>query len=67
VVCSELIADLGEKNLEGAPHPILLYEMAHSLMYLWKLPGYNNEDIADEFATIYLAKVFPHTIESILV
>jgi hypothetical protein len=64
VVCTELLADLNSKDLNDALFPILLHEMAHSLMYLWKLPGYNNEDIADEFAAVYLVKELPHAIKA---
>ena len=37
VICTELIGDLAEKGTIGAIHPILLHELAHSLMYLWKI------------------------------
>lgn len=56
VVCTELIADLTEKGVPNALHPILLHELAHSLLNLWGLPGYDNEDMADEFAAAFLAK-----------
>ncbi len=64
VICTELFADLAEKKLSRALNPILLHEMAHSLLYLWKLPGYDNEDIADDFAAAFLAKYSPEDIEA---
>lgn len=55
LVCTELIGDLIHKNLEGALYPILLHELGHSVLKLWGFPGYDNEDIADEFATYILS------------
>lgn len=62
VICTELLADLTEKNLADALMPILLHELAHSLLYLWGLPGYDNEDVADEFAAVFLASHSPELI-----
>lgn len=59
VICSELIADLGEKKALNALYPILLHELAHSLLFVWNLPGYDNEDMADEFAAMFLATLSP--------
>jgi len=53
----QLIAELSEKNLAGALYPILFHELAHSLLFLWDLPGYDNEDVADEFAAIFLSQL----------
>ena len=55
-ICTELFADLMNKGLEKAIYPILLHELAHSLLYLWGLPGYDNEDMADEFAATILSQ-----------
>lgn len=65
-VCSELISDLVEKDLTNALYPILMHEMAHSLLNLWNLPGYDNEDIADEFSAAILARVSPDSIKDFI-
>lgn len=57
IICSELISDLFERGLSDALYPILLHEVAHSLLNLWNLPGYDNEDLADEFAATMLSRV----------
>ena len=62
IICTELMADLSEKGVPKALHPILLHELAHSTLYLWELPGYDNEDIADEFAAMLLAKWSPEVL-----
>ena len=59
IICTELVADLWRKNLNDAMFPIILHEMAHSLLYLWGLPGFDNEDMADEFAAAILARQAP--------
>ena len=63
-ICTELIADLVEKKLTAALYPILLHEIAHSALQLWGLPGYDNEDVADEFAAVMLALVSPEYINA---
>lgn len=63
VICTELLAELSEKGLTGALYPILLHELAHSLLFLWDLPGYDNEDVADEFAAIFLAHFRPDLVD----
>jgi Putative metallopeptidase len=63
-ICTELIADLVERELQMALTPILLHEMAHSLLYLWGLPGHDNEDIADEFAAFILGKDMAESTEA---
>lgn len=65
-ICSELISDLYEKGLSEALYPILLHEIAHSLLNLWNLPGYDNEDIADEFSAAMLARVAPSHIQAFI-
>jgi hypothetical protein len=65
-LCSELIVDLLEKDLDNALYPILYHELAHSLLRLWRLPGYDNEDLADEFAAAMLARTFPNHIEAFI-
>lgn len=63
VICTELFADLTEKHLIEALYPILFHEMAHSLLYIWELPGYDNEDLADEFAAL-LAKYSQNNVNA---
>jgi Putative metallopeptidase len=66
IVCTELLADLFEKQASGAVIPILLHEMGHWLLYLWGLPGYNNEDMADEFAAAFLAKESTELLDDLI-
>lgn len=65
-VCSELIADLVDKQLPHALIPILLHELGHSLLFLWKLPGYDNEELVDEFAGVLLAKHSPEVLREFI-
>lgn len=53
VICTELFAELSDRNLVRAVYPILLHELAHSVLRIWGLPGYDNEDVADEFAAVF--------------
>lgn len=66
VICTELIGDLAEKGTIGAIHPILLHELAHSLMYLWKIGDYRNEDLADEFAMVLMAISTPDKLNDLI-
>lgn len=66
VICTELIGDLAEKGTIGAIHPILLHELAHSLMYLWKIGDYSNEDLADEFAMVLMAISTPDKLNDLI-
>lgn len=50
-LCTELFDNVAKSNNPGALTFIFLHELGHTLLGLWKLPGNNNEDIADEFAT----------------
>jgi hypothetical protein len=52
VICSELLAELRSRRQEGALPAIVLHEVAHTLLNAWGLPGYDNEELADEFATV---------------
>jgi hypothetical protein len=63
VICSELIAELSEKDLAYALWPVVLHELGHSILWIWKIPGYDNEDVVDNFAAAMLAKVAPKAIE----
>jgi hypothetical protein len=53
-LCTELIEDLGEHHLESAIGFVLFHELGHTLLRGWGLPGYDNEDTADEFATVMM-------------
>lgn len=58
--CSEMIDLLAKNNNEKAFLGIFLHEVGHSLLGLWGIPGNNNEDIADEFATYSLMSEGPN-------
>ena len=49
--CTELVDHLAKSRNDGAFFFIYFHEVGHSLLGLWGVPGNNNEDIADEFAT----------------
>lgn len=53
-ICTEIIDNLNKANNKGAFTFILLHELGHSVLGLWGVPGNNNEDLADEFATYFL-------------
>ena len=52
--CTEMISQLAKTKNDGAFTAVFLHEAGHSLLGLWGMPGNNNEDIADEFATYIL-------------
>lgn len=62
-ICSELIAELVDKDLPLALWPVVLHELGHSLMWFWKIPGYDNEDTVDNFAGSMLAKTNPKAVD----
>lgn len=66
VICSELFAEFFEKQLIGAVYPIMFHEVAHTLLQLWGLPGYDNEDIADSFAAASLATTMPDYMDEFI-
>ncbi|MDD2932568.1 MAG: DUF4344 domain-containing metallopeptidase [Methylotenera sp.] len=58
--CSELIDQIARNGNDKAFISIFLHEAGHSLLNLWGIPGYNNEDIADEFSTYILMSGGPN-------
>ena len=53
-LCIELMTELFSKQKQGALVGIFIHELGHTLLNLWGMPGYDNEDIADEFAAAVL-------------
>jgi len=51
-LCTEIISRLANKP--GALLGVLSHELGHTLLNLWGLPGSDNEDVADEFASMVL-------------
>jgi hypothetical protein len=54
IICNEYVAKLVNGNHEGALPWIFFHEVGHSLLRLWDYPLWDNEDAADEFATVLL-------------
>lgn len=52
VLCTEMISRLASKP--GALLGVLSHELGHTLLTLWGIPGSDNEDTADEFASVVL-------------
>lgn len=57
VICHELNSLLFRENVPEAVMYVFLHEAAHSLLNVWDYPLYDNEDAADEFATVLLLLV----------
>ena len=53
-LCSELLSQLVAERREDAVAAVLFHELGHSLLNVWGMPGYDNEDVADEFMAIML-------------
>jgi len=51
-ICSELLLQMARKKAGGALEAIFLHELGHTLLNLWGMPGYDNEDVADEFSAV---------------
>ena len=54
VICQELYETLTQQRVPGAIFFVFLHEVAHSLLYVWDYPLFDNEDVADELATFLL-------------
>jgi len=63
-LCTELMDTMYREGWHDAIRVVLYHELAHSLLRLWELPGYDNEDLADEFAVLHAADS-PKAIEQI--
>lgn len=55
-ICYELMDQLIEQHEFQALSFVILHELGHSLMNVWGLPAYNNEDMADQFAAALLLR-----------
>ena len=53
-LCVELVENIGDQRLDAAVSFVFFHELGHSLLRLWGLPGWDNEDYADEFATVLM-------------
>jgi putative metallopeptidase DUF4344 len=53
-ICTELVESLRDQNLDQALAFILFHELGHTFLRSWAQPGWDNEDMADEFATALL-------------
>lgn len=53
-LCIELMMELVQGGRGNALMGVFLHELAHTLLNIWGMPGYDNEDIADEFAAVVL-------------
>jgi hypothetical protein len=51
-MCIELIDSLKKQNLSKAVNFVFFHEVSHSLLNTWGYPTNDNEDVADEFATV---------------
>lgn len=54
IICNEYVAKLVNSNHEEALPWIFFHEVGHSLLRLWDYPLWDNEDAADEIATVLL-------------
>lgn len=53
-LCVELVDELARRRLSGAMAFVFFHELGHSLLREWGYPLWDNEDAADEFATVFL-------------
>ncbi len=54
IICNELVAKLANERHEKALSWYFFHEAGHSLLRSWDYPLWDNEDVADEFATVML-------------
>src|SRR5207302_7774215 len=50
----ELLQKLADQGLNQAGAWIFFHELGHTLPNLWGYPFADNEDVADEFATVFM-------------
>lgn len=53
-LCSELVQKLADQGLKQALTFVLFHELGQTLLNLWGYPMADNEDAADEFATVFM-------------
>lgn len=53
-LCTELLEEMVTRGMSSAIAFVYLHELGHTLMRQWGLPLWDNEDAADEFATVIL-------------
>jgi hypothetical protein len=53
-LCMELLQKLAGQGLNQAGEWIFFHELGHTLLNLWGQPLWDNEDAADEFATVFM-------------
>lgn len=53
-LCHELVEKLTGQGLNQATMFVFFHELGHTLLNLWGYPGADNEDTADEFATVFM-------------
>jgi len=53
-LCTELVEGLADQKLETALSFVFFHELGHTLLRGWGLPTWDNEDVADEFATVMM-------------
>lgn len=53
-ICTELIDTFPKDKVDPLTQFTLLHEFGHTALRLWGLPGWDNEDFADEFAAAFL-------------
>ncbi len=51
-MCRELIDNNEKRGIPAANVFVFFHEAAHSLLNLWGLPSWDNEEVADEMATV---------------
>lgn len=54
IICMELMEGLYKRGNTASLAWTILHELGHSLLRLWDYPLWDNEDAADEFATVFL-------------
>ena len=64
-ICTELFAEIEDKKIGPAINAVIAHELAHSLLKIWGLPGWDNEEFADEFTLVAL-KDQPDAVEAFI-